>query len=260
MSNYLGSSDNQNGPVFEDRTVLDGLRCRAIEEDGQHQRGGGVGCGHFTGVGGVEEGVHHPQQHWPESPGSQLYQAIRASAALDDVPNSVRRPPDGNVSCAGAVEISCARYGRRRTPELGHDLKVQGVLVHYSWPSRANALGYVYDRDSALFGRDGLEVLIRDVEAAGARNVIVVAHSMGGALVMETLRQMAIAGDRHSLERIRCVILMSPDIDLDVFHEQAVKIGKLPGPFSGASAYHFADPSVGPKWTLTLTVKFLFPI
>lgn len=121
--------------------------------------------------------------------------------------------------------------GTYRLAQLGHDLKVQGVLVHYSWPSRANALGYVYDRDSALFGRDGLEVLIREVEAAGARNVIVVAHSMGGALVMETLRQMAIAGDRRSLERIRGVILMSPDIDLDVFHEQAVKIGKLPQPF-----------------------------
>lgn len=121
--------------------------------------------------------------------------------------------------------------GTYRLAQLGHDLNVQGVLVHYSWPSRANALGYVYDRDSALFARDGLEVLIRDVEAAGARNVIVVAHSMGGALVMETLRQMAIAGDRRSMERIGGVILMSPDIDVDVFHEQAARIGNLPQPF-----------------------------
>lgn len=121
--------------------------------------------------------------------------------------------------------------GTYRLAQLGHDLNVQGVLVHYSWPSRAHALGYVYDRDSALFARDGLEQLIREVEAAGPRNVIVVAHSMGAAVVMETLRQMAIAGDRRALDRIGGVILMSPDIDIDVFHEQAVRIGKLPQPF-----------------------------
>lgn len=121
--------------------------------------------------------------------------------------------------------------GTYRLAQLGHDLKVQGVLVHYSWPSRANALGYVYDRDSALFARDGLERLIGEVEAAGARNVIVVAHSMGSALVMETLRQMAIAGDRQVLSRIKGVILMSPDIDVDIFREQAARIGQLPQPF-----------------------------
>lgn len=121
--------------------------------------------------------------------------------------------------------------GTYRLAQLGHDLKVQGVLVHYSWPSRANALGYVYDRDSALFARDGLERLIGEVEAAGARNVIVVAHSMGSALVMETLRQMAIAGNHKALSRIKGVILMSPDIDVDIFHEQAARIGKLPQPF-----------------------------
>lgn len=121
--------------------------------------------------------------------------------------------------------------GTYRLAQLGHDLKIQGVLVHYSWPSRANALGYVYDRDSALFARDGLEDLIHEVEAAGARNVIVVAHSMGGAIVMETLRQMAIADERAALARISGVVLMSPDIDIDVFHEQASRIGKLPQPF-----------------------------
>jgi esterase/lipase superfamily enzyme len=121
--------------------------------------------------------------------------------------------------------------GTYRLAQLGHDLKVAGVLVHYSWPSRANALGYVYDRDSALFARDGLERLIHEVVAAGAQNVIVVAHSMGGAVVMETLRQMAIARDDRALGHIRGVVLMSPDIDIDVFHEQAVRIGKLPQPF-----------------------------
>lgn len=118
-----------------------------------------------------------------------------------------------------------------RVAQLGHDLKVRAALVHYAWPSRANALGYVYDRDSALFARDGLEELIHQVQAAGARRIIIIAHSMGGSIVMETLRQMRIAGQSQAISRIGGVVLMSPDIDIDVFHAEAVRIGDLPQPF-----------------------------
>lgn len=118
-----------------------------------------------------------------------------------------------------------------RTAQLAHDLDVDATLVHYAWPSRASALGYVYDRDSAIFGRDALEQLIRDVESSGTRRFVLVGHSMGCFLVMETLRQIAISGDRRILDRIAGVILLSPDIDIDVFREQASRIGELPQPF-----------------------------
>ena len=121
--------------------------------------------------------------------------------------------------------------GTYRLAQLGHDLHVEGALVHYSWPSRAHPLGYVYDRDSALFARDGMEQLLRDTDAAGARKIIIVAHSMGAAVVMETLRQIALSGDQHLLDKIGGVVLMSPDIDVDVFRAQALRVGKLPQPF-----------------------------
>lgn len=121
--------------------------------------------------------------------------------------------------------------GAYRWAQLGHDLDVKGVLVHYSWPSRASPLGYVYDRDSALFARDGFEDLLHELDKAGTQRFVIVGHSMGAAVVMETLRQMAIAGDRHLLDKIAGVMLMSPDIDVDVFREQARRVGKLPQPF-----------------------------
>ncbi|MDT8857599.1 alpha/beta fold hydrolase [Paracoccaceae bacterium Fryx2] len=121
--------------------------------------------------------------------------------------------------------------GLYRIAQLAHDLDLPGAVVHYSWPSAGNPLGYVYDADSALFARDGLEVLLNQVADAGAKRIFLVAHSMGSALTMETLRQIAIRNDKALMARIGGVILISPDLDVDVFHAQATMIGKLPDPF-----------------------------
>lgn len=121
--------------------------------------------------------------------------------------------------------------GLYRFAQLHHDMELPGVPVHYSWPSRGTPLGYAYDRDSALFARDGLERLLHEVAGAGAERIYLVAHSMGGALTMEALRQLAIRKDRSVMRRIGGVILISPDIDVDVFRAQAQAVGKLPQPF-----------------------------
>ncbi|NEY90318.1 alpha/beta hydrolase [Tabrizicola oligotrophica] len=121
--------------------------------------------------------------------------------------------------------------GLYRVAQFAHDLELPGTVVHYAWPSAARPLGYVYDRDSAMFARDGLEKLMDEVAAAGARRILLVAHSMGSALAMESLRQAAIRGDRATLDRLAGVILISPDIDVDLFRMQAKAIGKLPQPF-----------------------------
>ncbi|HEY6919184.1 MAG TPA: alpha/beta fold hydrolase, partial [Tabrizicola sp.] len=121
--------------------------------------------------------------------------------------------------------------GIYRVAQMHHDLKVPGVAVHYAWPSRGSALGYVYDRDSVLFGRSGFVSLLDEVEDAGAREIIIVAHSMGAFLTMEGLRQMVLKDGPGALDRIKGVVLIAPDLDLDVFRAQARDIGKLPEPF-----------------------------
>lgn len=121
--------------------------------------------------------------------------------------------------------------GVYRVAQFAHDLKLPGAVVHYAWPSAAEPLGYAYDRDSTLFARDGLEELLHEVAASGAKRIVLVAHSMGAALTMEALRQTAIRGDRKTLDLISAVILISPDIDVDVFKRSAHSMGKLPQPF-----------------------------
>ena len=121
--------------------------------------------------------------------------------------------------------------GVYRLAQFSRDLELPGAVVSYSWPSAANPLGYVYDRDSALFARDGLEALMNEVAEAGATNILLVAHSMGAGLTVEALRQASIRGNGKAMQRLAGVILISPDIDIDVFRSQARAIGKLPQPF-----------------------------
>lgn len=121
--------------------------------------------------------------------------------------------------------------GMFRMAQLMQDLQIPGIGVHYSWPSAGNPLGYSYDRDSMLFGRDGLEALITDVKAAGAGDVVVVAHSMGALMTMEVLRQMEIARPGGAAAAVDGVVLFSPDIDVELFRAQALRIGELPQPF-----------------------------
>lgn len=121
--------------------------------------------------------------------------------------------------------------GLYRFAQFSHDLNMPGAMLHFAWPSRGQPLAYAADRDSVLFSRDGLQEMIEETEAAGARQIILVGHSMGASLVMETLRQMAIGGRRDELKKIGGVVLMSPDIDVDVFRMQAKAIGDLPEPF-----------------------------
>lgn len=120
--------------------------------------------------------------------------------------------------------------GLYRTAQLDHDLRLPGVAMHYSWPSAGAPLAYAHDRDSALFARDGLIEMIRRTHAARPARTLLVAHSMGTQLLMEALRQMALTSD-PALAGIGGVVLISPDIDVALFLQQARAMGTLPQPF-----------------------------
>ena len=130
-----------------------------------------------------------------------------------------------------------------RAAQIVHDLRLSSIPVLYSWPSRGAPLAYAADRDAVMFARDGLERMLDDVCEAGAGNVLLVAHSMGSLLTMEVLRQMALRDNRGTLNCIGGVVLMSPDIDVEVFRSQAEAIGDLPEPFVIFTSQK--DPALG---------------
>ncbi|WP_185969949.1 alpha/beta hydrolase [Rhizobium straminoryzae] len=113
-----------------------------------------------------------------------------------------------------------------RFAQIAHDIKVDAAPVLFTWPSRANTLDYVYDRESTIYSRFGLvEALEKATAAPDVADVTILAHSMGSWLTMEALRELAIRHGRVS-PKIRNVVLASPDIDVDVFRRQVLELGK----------------------------------
>jgi esterase/lipase superfamily enzyme len=113
---------------------------------------------------------------------------------------------------------------------LSDAIKFHGRTMAFSWPSRGGLFDYAYDRDSAMWSRDGFErVLSSTVASPGTGRVHIVAHSMGTMLTLETLRQIyARLGDTSAV-RIGAVIFAAPDIDLDVFSSAIGRMGPLAG-------------------------------
>lgn len=121
--------------------------------------------------------------------------------------------------------------GVYRHAQIAWDYDLDGPQVHFAWPSAGHPLGYAYDRDSALIARDGLADVLTRLTKDSGRRVALIGHSMGAFLVMEALRQIALADGRDTIDRLAGVTLISPDIDVGLFRAQAARLAPLPDPF-----------------------------
>ncbi|MGJ8546525.1 MAG: alpha/beta hydrolase [Sulfitobacter sp.] len=115
--------------------------------------------------------------------------------------------------------------------QLVHDYQRPEIPVLFSWPSAGESYAYLHDRDSVLGSRSALEQLLDQLQASDLEGFIVVGHSMGAQLVMETLRQHAIRNDGAQWGKLSGVALISPDIDLELFEHQRRDMMGLPQPF-----------------------------
>lgn len=122
--------------------------------------------------------------------------------------------------------------GLFRTAQIVSDFSIRSVPLHYSWPSAASLPLYVFDRDSAIFARDGLAETIELAAETKAKDIVLVAHSMGAFVAMEALRTLALRDKGATFKRFGGVVLAAPDIDVDVFQSQVRDIADLPLPFT----------------------------
>lgn len=118
-----------------------------------------------------------------------------------------------------------------RLAQIDQDFHLPSTQILYAWPSANQLTQYIHDLDSIAYARNGLEELIRNLTNSGVKRIVLTGHSMGAALVMETMRQMYIKSGREALRKIDSVVFFSPDMDLDVFVQTAKEIAPLPENF-----------------------------
>jgi esterase/lipase superfamily enzyme len=114
-----------------------------------------------------------------------------------------------------------------RLAQIVHDAKAPVIPVLFTWPSRGEVrLGaYAYDRESANYSRDALEQLLDTLAAQpGVSEISILAHSMGNWVTLEALRGKSIRAGRIG-DKVTHVMLVAPDVDVDVFRTQIQRMG-----------------------------------
>lgn len=113
-----------------------------------------------------------------------------------------------------------------QTAQLAVDLEIDGAVVLYSWPSRASLWSYVIDRNQVIGPfLDNLKDLIASVATStGATRVSLIAHSMGGKFLLETLADLQ---RDHVSALADEIIFASPDVDIADFNNGIGKIRHL---------------------------------
>ncbi len=167
--------------------------------------------------------------------GGGQYTSVTALQAAIPAPTAIASGPDGNGVMLYIHGYNTSPAGATyRMAQIKEDFEFPWTPVVFSWSSAGRTGRYLYDKDSALFARDDLVQLIKDLAASRPGiEVHLLAHSMGSQLTMEALRQMAVSRDFAALRQISSVALMSPDIDMDLFRRQMAALdGHVPQPFA----------------------------
>lgn len=119
-----------------------------------------------------------------------------------------------------------------RAAQMAADVPSGGAPILFSWPSAARVMGYVADRDAAIYSRSQLSSVLTALgNSPKVKRIILLGHSMGGFLSMEAVRQLRLQGQWYTVNKLQ-VLLASPDIDVDVFRSQLLDIGQLPIPIT----------------------------
>ncbi len=119
--------------------------------------------------------------------------------------------------------------GLERAAQIAYDLGFQGVPLFYSWPSNGTAGGYTKDENQVRWSEANYRDFVGLCRTRLAlRRLHIVAHSMGGRLVAETLADVTATGDGDDAP-VHTVVFAAPDIDADTFRQLAAEFGGCSG-------------------------------
>jgi esterase/lipase superfamily enzyme len=173
---------------------------------------------------------------WPTSlPGDPQQSFTALSANYVDEPSFVTAlSAAARQSAGGRVLIFIHGFNNHfdeavfRFAQIVHDSKTPAVPVLFSWPSQGlvGLAAYQEDRQSAAQSRAGLEQLFDLVaNTPDVKEVTILCHSMGCFLTLETLRSK-VARDGRIGGKVKNVLLVAPDVDVNLFHAEMLQMGR----------------------------------
>jgi esterase/lipase superfamily enzyme len=110
----------------------------------------------------------------------------------------------------------------RRAAQLGFDLKVPGITVLYSWPSRGSVSAYMADLSSIEASESHIADFLIAVSALADRGKVhIIAHSMGNRGLLRALHRATTQAALRSGTRFGQIFLSAPDISVAAFRELA---------------------------------------
>ncbi len=127
------------------------------------------------------------------------------------------------------VKFDAALY---RTAQIAYDLGYDaqgrhipfGTAFLYSWPSGGKTFDYAYDLESARLTIDHFKAFLELVATqSGAKQIHLIAHSMGNVPLMNALAEFA-ENPPKTDAKINQVVLAAPDMDVKEFEKLARSI------------------------------------
>ncbi len=168
-------------------------------------------------------GAPDPAKHFMETSRRELDEASFRNELATNISGRIGSNRDVLIYVHGFnTTYDEARF---RLAQIVEDGRFGGVPILFTWPSSNNILNYEAARESATASRDALVSLLQDLsEVPDVGRIHILAHSMGAWLIMEALRERAIAGSPDLNGKLGMVMLAAPDIDFSVFREQLAKL------------------------------------
>jgi len=164
-------------------------------------------------------------------------QAVLSDVEFRDAIAPVRIPPRQNSK--HKVLIFVHGYNNNfqqslyRLAQIKADTGFNGIALLFAWPSQGQALAYAADKEAAGSSLEHLITVLTTITGSPqVGEIMVVAHSMGGMLTAEALRELRVRHRDRVIARLNRVVLAAPDIDVEVFRSQVQTIGPLKPPLT----------------------------
>ena len=183
-----------------------------------------------TGDVPMARGVPNPQEKFAVA---DIKPYTGEASFARDLKASLRERPAGKRTVLVYVHGFNVTFseGLYRTAQIVRDWRIDHIPAYFSWPSTLSPINYAHDQKASLQARQEFRRFLEAIVDAGAEGIVLLGHSLGAELVLETLVAMQTTQDTRMQQSIDGVFLAAPDMSVDRFTALAGSISALPDPF-----------------------------